>query len=201
MLILIPPSEGKSSKNTTETKFDDTNFIFSKQVKEIVEILKDKKEEIEKIYGTSLEKSKDLQEKNLSVFSNTCSKAIERYTGVVYNQLDLNNYSEESKNYFNSKIRIFSGLFGMVKPNTLIPDYKLKMNVLGLTKFWSPFLSYELSILLDPCALILLDPNIFHTYFPLHIRPCRFFVCVKPFIGIITMFIIFKIRSTFSIVY
>ena len=107
MLILIPPSEGKSSKNTTETKFDDTNFIFSKQVKEIVEILKDKKEEIEKIYGTSLEKSKDLQEKNLSVFSNTCSKAIERYTGVVYNQLDLNNYSEESKNYFNSKNTYF----------------------------------------------------------------------------------------------
>ena len=33
----------------------------------------------------------------------------------------------------------------MVKPNTLIPDYKLKMNVLGLTKFWSPFLSNELS--------------------------------------------------------
>ena len=28
MLILLPPSEGKSSKNTTETKFDDTNFIF-----------------------------------------------------------------------------------------------------------------------------------------------------------------------------
>ena len=145
MLILIPPSEGKSSKNTTETKFDDTNFIFSKQVKEIVEILKDKKEEIEKIYGTSLEKSKDLQEKNLSVFSNTCSKAIERYTGVVYNQLDLNNYSEESINYFNSNISIFSGLFGMVKPSTLIPDYKLNMNVLGLTKFWSPFLSNELS--------------------------------------------------------
>ena len=33
----------------------------------------------------------------------------------------------------------------MVKPNTLIPDYKLKMNVLGLTKFWSPFLSKELA--------------------------------------------------------
>ena len=32
----------------------------------------------------------------------------------------------------------------MVKPNTLIPDYKLKMNVLDL-QFWSPFLSYELS--------------------------------------------------------
>ena len=63
MLILIPPSEGKSSKNTTETKFDDTNFIFSKQVKEIVEILKDKKEEIEKIYGTSQRKVKTYKKK------------------------------------------------------------------------------------------------------------------------------------------
>ncbi|MBU45995.1 MAG: hypothetical protein CMD28_01060 [Flavobacteriales bacterium] len=145
MLILIPPSEGKSSKNTTEIKFNETNFVFSGQVKEIIQILKSKNEEIEKIYGTSIEKSKGLQEKNLNVFSNPCSKAIERYTGVVYNQLDLNNYSEESKKYFNSNIRIFSGLFGMVKPNTLIPDYKLKMNVLGLTKFWSPFLSKELA--------------------------------------------------------
>ncbi len=145
MLILIPPSEGKSSNNTTEKKFHETNFIFSEQVKEIIEILKTKNEEIEKIYGTSLEKSKDLHENNLNVFSNQCSKAIERYTGVVYNQLDLNSFSEESKLYFNSNIRIFSGLFGMVKPNTLIPDYKLKMNVLGLTKFWSPFLSNELS--------------------------------------------------------
>ena len=145
MLILIPPSEGKSSKNTTDTKFNETNFVFSGQIKEIIQILKSKNEEIEKIYGTSIEKSKGLQEKNLNLFSNPCSKAIERYTGVVYNQLDLNNYSEESKKYFNSNIRIFSGLFGMVKPNTLIPDYKLKMNVLGLTKFWSPFLSKELA--------------------------------------------------------
>ena len=101
-------------------------------------------EEIEKVYGTSLEKSKELQKKNLEVFSSECSMAIERYTGVVYNQIDWKSFSEESKIYFNSNIRIFSGLFGMVKPNTLIPDYKLKMNVLGLTKFWSPFLTKEI---------------------------------------------------------
>ena len=46
MLILIPPSEGKSSNNTTEKKFHETNFIFSEQVKEIIEILKTKNEEI-----------------------------------------------------------------------------------------------------------------------------------------------------------
>jgi hypothetical protein len=144
MLILIPPSEGKSSKNTISTKFTETNFIFSEKVKQIIEILKNNNEEIEKVYGTSLEKSKELQKKNLEVFSSECSMAIERYTGVVYNQIDWKSFSEESKIYFNSNIRIFSGLFGMVKPNTLIPDYKLKMNVLGLTKFWSPFLTKEI---------------------------------------------------------
>jgi len=145
MLILIPPSEGKSSKNTFRTKFTESDFIFSEKVKQIIEILKNNNEEIQKIYGTSLEKSKELQKKNLDVFSSECSMAIERYTGVVYNQIDWKNFSEESKLYFNSNIRIFSGFFGMVKPNTLIPDYKLKMNVLGLTKFWSPVISEELA--------------------------------------------------------
>tara|TARA_B100001142_G_C14264141_1_gene628263 strand:- start:324 stop:1004 length:681 start_codon:yes stop_codon:yes gene_type:complete len=144
MLILIPPSEGKSSINTTSTKFKETEFIFSEKVNQIIEILKDHNDEIEKIYGTSLEKSKELQKKNLEVFSSECSMAIERYTGVVYNQIDWKNFSEESKSYFNSNIRIFSGLFGIVKPNTLIPNYKLKMNALGLTKFWSQSISEEL---------------------------------------------------------
>ena len=35
MLILIPPSEGKSSKNSSNTKFKDTNFIFENEVKAI----------------------------------------------------------------------------------------------------------------------------------------------------------------------
>ena len=41
-------------------------------------------------------------------------------------------------------IYIFSGLFGMVTPRTLIPDYKLKMNVLSLQYHWSPIISEQL---------------------------------------------------------
>ena len=36
---------------------------------------------------------------------------------------------------------IFSGLFGATTPLTLIPDYKLKMNVLSLQYHWNPFLT------------------------------------------------------------
>ena len=38
-------------------------------------------------------------------------------------------------------IFIFSGLFGMTTPLTLIPDYKLKMNVLSLQYHWNPILT------------------------------------------------------------
>ena len=57
MLILTPPSEGKSIKNTVSKKFSETNFVFEKQVKEILMILKSLNEnKIVSTYGTNLEK-------------------------------------------------------------------------------------------------------------------------------------------------
>jgi Uncharacterized protein conserved in bacteria len=146
MLILIPPSEGKSSKNSSNTKFKDTNFIFKNEVKAIQKQLSNSDDaELQKIYGVTLQKAKQLNELNLNAMENNCSYSIERYTGVVYNQIDWQNLSDESKLYFEKNIRIFSGLFGIVTPKTLIPDYKLKMNSLSLTKFWLPILTKHLS--------------------------------------------------------
>ena len=66
MLILTPPSEGKSIQNTVSKKFSETNFIFEKQVKEILMILKPLNEnKIISTYGTNLEKAKDLHKNNL----------------------------------------------------------------------------------------------------------------------------------------
>ena len=146
MLILIPPSEGKSSKNSSNIKFKDTNFIFENEVKAIQKQLSNSDDaELQKIYGVTLQKAKQLNELNLNAMENKCSYSIERYTGVVYNQIDWQNLSDESKSYFEKNIRIFSGLFGIVTPKTLIPDYKLKMNSLSLTKFWFPILTKHLS--------------------------------------------------------
>ena len=41
-------------------------------------------------------------------------------------------------------VRILSGLFGILTPMTLIPDYKLKMNVLSLQYHWSPIITEEI---------------------------------------------------------
>ena len=42
-------------------------------------------------------------------------------------------------------VLIFSGLFGMLQPLTLIPNYKLKMNVLSLQHHWRPVLTEALN--------------------------------------------------------
>ena len=142
MLILTPPSEGKSSENTVNKKFSETDFIFTVQVKKILELLnKLDEKEIISTYGTTLDKANDLHKNNLNIFNKECSMAIDRYTGVVFKNLDWNSLNLNSQNYLNKNLRILSGFFGILKPDSLIPNYKLKMNVLSLTNFWKKDIS------------------------------------------------------------
>ena len=142
MKILIPPSEGKSKIKPQNIKFGDTNFIFERSVKQVVRLLNlIDNEDLRSIYGTSLTKAELFHRQNEDIFKSRCAFAIERYTGVVYQHLDWTTLSQAAKNYMEDHIMIFSGLFGMTTPLTLIPDYKLKMNVLSLKNLWSPLIS------------------------------------------------------------
>ena len=61
-----------------------------------------------------------------------------------YDHIDWYSLSKKSKKYIQNHILIFSGLFGLLEPETLIPDYKLKMNVLSLKSLWQPIISDHL---------------------------------------------------------
>ena len=147
MLILIPPSEGKTKVKSTGVKFSKTNFQFKDDVNKIVvllESLSELGEDLSSIYGTSEEKSELFHRQNQDVFNSKCAMAIERYTGVVYEHINWNTLDENAKKYMIKHVKIFSGLFGMVSPNTMIPNYKLKMNVLSLQNHWNPILTKAL---------------------------------------------------------
>ena len=89
MLILTPPSEGKSSINTVNKKFKETNFFYNNQVKIILDKLNQLDDkQIQSVYGTTPDKSTAIHKNNLNIFDNECSLAIERYTGVVFKHLD-----------------------------------------------------------------------------------------------------------------
>tara|TARA_B100000700_G_C14714033_1_gene700508 strand:- start:44 stop:742 length:699 start_codon:yes stop_codon:yes gene_type:complete len=145
MKYLIPPSEGKSKIKGSGIKFEDTDFVYKKHVQDIVtllELIDD--EDLTSIYGTSQEKSEAFHRQNQDIFNSSCAYAIERYTGIVYQNLDWESFSDLEKKFMNNHFYIFSGLFGMVQPLTLIPNYKLKMNVLSLEHHWKEALTKTL---------------------------------------------------------
>tara|TARA_B110000438_G_scaffold267266_1_gene281969 strand:+ start:974 stop:1663 length:690 start_codon:yes stop_codon:yes gene_type:complete len=145
MKILIPPSEGKSNVNTGDINFEDTNFKFHNEVKSVLNILSNTPiNKIEKIYGVTLEKSKIIHDDNINIFKNKCAPALARYTGVVYSNMNISEFNKKSMEYFEEKILITSAFLGLVSPGDMIPNYKLKMNVLGLTKFWEPIFTKHL---------------------------------------------------------
>ena len=146
MKFLIPPSEGKSAENLTNISFKNSDFRFKKQVSELLRKLKSVEDsDFKKIYGVEGNKAKSLHQLNLNINKGFCSPAINRYSGVVFSNIGFETFDSNEKEFFNEHFLIFSGLFGMVQPMTLIPNYKLKMNVLQLHKFWNPVLTKELS--------------------------------------------------------
>ncbi len=69
--------------------------------------------------------------------------AIERYTGVLYGELDAGSLRGTPRRRLHRDVLIASGLWGLVAPTDPIPDYKLKMGArvdpLGkLSTWWRP---------------------------------------------------------------
>ena len=142
MKILIPPSEGKAKVRSQNILFKDTKFQFAQYTQQIVDLLcLIENEDLTSVYGTTQDKAIMFHRQNQDVFNSKCVPAIERYTGVVYNHIDWASLSSKAKKYMEKHTIIFSGLFGLLTPDTLIPDYKLKMNVLSLKSLWGPIIS------------------------------------------------------------
>lgn len=78
------------------------------------------------------------------------SPAMERYTGVLYKELDWASLPAAARRRGQRQLRIVSGLWGLVAPTDPIPHYKLKMSArlgdLGrLSTWWKPRLAPTLA--------------------------------------------------------
>ncbi len=72
--------------------------------------------------------------------------AMERYSGVLYKELDWSTLPAAARRHGNRQVRIVSGLWGVVAPTDPIPHYRLKMGAslgeLGrLARWWRPKLA------------------------------------------------------------
>jgi uncharacterized protein len=119
MLILLPPSEGKSTPESG------------------------KKLQLDSLFGASYLSGirKQVLDTNPDIDTVRCRPAHEIYSGVLYQALDWESLSSTAKKRGSDSILIISALMGALRIEDAIPTYKLKI----ATSLWKE----QLSSLLD----------------------------------------------------
>ncbi|WP_432735121.1 YaaA family protein [Maridesulfovibrio sp. FT414] len=126
-IILIPPSEGKADGGN-----DDPLQSVSNITADLIEAIKEA--DPKKLYGLKEAALKKAIAVNKELLTSKTMPAIERYTGVVYDAIDYQTLKNKSD--FNDKMLIVSGLFGLISPVDLIPNYRLKIDKLNAARLW-----------------------------------------------------------------
>lgn len=103
MLILLPPSEGKNQP-ISKANVNIAKLVFPK------ELLVTRSRLLTKSLATS-----------------PVAKAMDVYSGTLYQSLDWGSLSTAAKARSEKSLLIISAVFGVVRPNDLIPNYKAKI--------------------------------------------------------------------------
>jgi cytoplasmic iron level regulating protein YaaA (DUF328/UPF0246 family) len=131
MKILLAPAEIKQCGGDGKP-FCKDNFSFpsifesQKEIFNFYEefISKSSLEELSKWFG--IKKMDEVEKYSQSLKEKPTMKAIQRYSGVAFDAIEYENLRTSSQEYIDNNVLIFSNLFGVVKANDLIPDYKYK---------------------------------------------------------------------------
>lgn len=144
-LILLPPSEGKAPGGAgpgwdpTSGRFGETLGECRAQIAGELARCEGGDGRLLGVSGTHLERARAA---NASLLGAPTMPAWQRYTGVVWDHLDLGGLSGVQRRSALGRIGILSGLHGLVTAADPLPDYRLKMGArLGqfgrLSSWWA----------------------------------------------------------------
>jgi|LGOV01.1.fsa_nt_gb cytoplasmic iron level regulating protein YaaA (DUF328/UPF0246 family) len=153
MKIILSPSKTRNIKFDNLIRKDTTIPLFKEEADYIANQIKEI--DIEDL-GRIMKIKKNLLNntfKNYLNFENLEElPAIHSYSGIVFNEIQLDELNNEQVNYLASNLRILSALYGVLRPFDGIKSYRLDMNtkVLDITnyQFWKEKINEE-SIGLD----------------------------------------------------
>ncbi len=166
-IILLPPSEGKATGGDASTKWTVDAGVFgaalASQRHTIVEQLRKVKGGDQKLLGVGGPHLLRAQSVNTSLFSPSFP-AWQRYTGVVWDHLDLASMTAAKRKSFTQRIVVPSGLAGLVRADDPLPDYRLKMGArfapFGLmSKWWRDAMTEALVAMAKKRTVIDVLPN------------------------------------------
>lgn len=157
MKIVISPAKSLDFESQLPTKLY-SEYSFVKQSLDIEKVLKKQKpKQLIELMAIS-EKLADLnwqrnQERNLAEMTiENARPAVFAFSGDVYIGLDVYSLSEDKINVLQDKLRILSGLYGLLKPLDLMQPYRLEMGTKlpvgknkNLYEFWKPLIAKQLN--------------------------------------------------------
>jgi hypothetical protein len=168
--LLLPPSEGKAEGGESGTKAqwspDSGQFgaLLADARARVAAELKKLKGGDQALIGVKGDLLIRAQTANRTLVGSPTLPAWQRYTGVVWDHLDLAGLGAADRKAATQRIVIPSGLCGLVRADDPVPDYKLKIGAkLGtfgnLAKWWNPVLTDALASKVKSTLVIDLLPN------------------------------------------
>lgn len=167
-VLLLPPSEGKAKDGDTSHPWAPRLGSFGAELEtsrvQIVVRLRKEKGGTQKLLGVSGAHLTRAQSSNMQLIGAPCLPAWQRYTGVVWDHLDLASLTATQHNAFIKRIIVPSGLLGLVRADDQIPDYRLKMGARlapfgAMSKFWNEAVTDALVACVKKKTVVDLLPN------------------------------------------
>ena len=130
MKILLAPSETKRSGG--ENAFDPGILLFETLTAHRMKLLhaytnvlqQGDMQVLSKMFG--IKKEVEIVKHKRDIIHELTMKAIERYTGVAFEYLGYDALDKKAQSYIDENVILFSNLFGPIRADDLIPEYKLK---------------------------------------------------------------------------
>lgn len=167
-VILLPPSEGKAEGGRAHTKWKPASGTFGPalgsrrgEVAGALAALGGGSAALLGVGGKHLERA---QEANRGVVGAATLPAAQRYTGVVWDHLDLAGMTAAQRDRALPRIIVPSGLLGATLAGDPVPDYRLKMGARltgfggTMAKWWRDAVSEAINDYARGCIVIDLLP-------------------------------------------
>jgi uncharacterized protein len=129
VIVLLPPSETKRAGGEGRPlRLDSLSFPTLTSVRatladELVALAADAPA-CRRALGISASQDHEI-ERNLALFESPTMPAIHRYTGVLYDALDIESLRGATVSRAHARLAVGSALFGLVRADDLIPAYRL----------------------------------------------------------------------------
>ena len=152
MIILLPPSEGKAAGGTPRTAWNPASGLLGKGLgpmrADMTRALAAAKGGDQKLLGVKGDVLEQARAANRALAGSPTLPAWQRYTGVVWDHLDLASMTAGARKTALAALFVPSAVMGLVRADDPVPEYKLKMGasiapVGKVSRFWKDALTSE----------------------------------------------------------